>query len=235
MENIIMLNHPAPKPETVPPDVIPGLTGRTKPREHDPLPDVPQTASDPPRAARRTYQRRRFGVPVGHSLLAAAGTAAGVFFATAAPAGTDFSGSLLCSSGEFLWLMISRALWGLAFLLCEYITGYFALGRALVWIAPFVCGLGTGAALTGAFAVYGAGAVRLIPTCIAVAAAVVCGARASGDMSGQLLRLMCSGRNGMAAVLSDSPAAGEYTLRFLARSAVVIAAAIAEAAVRTFS
>lgn len=232
MENIIMQTHPAPKPETVPTDIVPGMTGRTKPREHDPLPDIPQTTSDPPRAARRTYQRRRFGVPVGHSLLTAAGTAAGVFFATAAPAGTDFSDSLLCCSGDFLRLMTARMLWGLSFLAAEYILGYFALGRALVWIFPLVCGLGTGAALTAAFTVSGAEAVKLVPTCVAVAAAAIAGARTSGDMSAQLLRLVSTGRNGMAAVVSDTPAAGEYTLRFLIYSAVMTAAAVAEAAVR---
>lgn len=219
-------------PEAAPSaDVLRGMTGRTVPR-----PEASESpAADPPRAARRAYPRRRFGVPVLYALDAAAGTAMGVFLAAYAPAGTDFTGSLLCCPGEFLWLTIMRLLWGLAFLAGEYILGYFALGKALVWLVPLACGLGTGAALTAAFSVYGAGAVKLIPTCAVIAAAVVYGARVSGDMSSQLLRLVSSGRNSVVAVVSESPAAGEYTLRFLVCLAAVAGSAIAEAAVRSFS
>lgn len=240
MENTVLLSRPASvpatPPESAPPDILRGMTGRSKPRESTPEEnrDIPDP-TDPPRAARRTYPRRRFGVPVLHTLTAAAGTAAGVFLAVNAPAGTDFSESLLCCSGDFLRLMMARLLWGLAFLLAEYIIGYFALGRALVWAAPLACGLATGAALTGAFSLSGANAIKLIPTCITSAAAVVLGARTSGDMSSQLLRLVSSGRNSVVAVVSETPAAGEYTLRFLIYFAVVCGSAIAEAAVRSFT
>ena len=243
MENIVMLNSPAepsavtssPERGATAPGVIPGMTGRSLPREQHSAAEHPADPREPPRAKRRTYPRRRFGIPVVYALFAAAGTALGVFLAASAPEGTDFTESLLCGSGEFLQLTLNRLLWGLAFLTAEYITGYFALGGVLVWLAPLACGLGTGAALTGAFAESGVAALKLVPTCVSMTAAVVAGARASGDMSSRLLRLVSTGRNGMAAVVSDTPAAGEYTLQFLVYFAVAAGSAIAEAAVRTLS
>ena len=235
MENTVLLSPPplsgTPQESgSIYPDVLPGMTGRTVRRETD-TSDTPE----PPRTKRRSYPRRRFGVPVAYSLVAAAGAAAGVFFAASAPEGTDFSESLLCCSGDFFQLMMTRLLWGLSFLALEYISGYFALGKLLVWLLPLACGLGTGAALTGAFAVQGAAALRLIPTCIMICAAVIGGARISGDMSSQLLRLVSSGRNSVVAVVSDSPAAGEYTLRFIICFAVTAGCAVSEAAVRAFT
>jgi len=48
-------------------------------------------------------------------------------------------------------------------------------------------------------------------------------------MSSQLLRLVSSDKN---SIVSTSPAAGEYTLRFLVYLAILSACAIAEAALR---
>lgn len=124
---------------------------------------------------------------------------------------------------------LRRLFWGAAFLISEYVCGFFALGRLLVWAAPLICGLGTGAALAGAFTIEGMNALRLAPGCAGCAAAVIFAAGTSSGMSSQLLRLVSSDKN---SIVSTSPAAGEYTLRFLVYLAILSACAIAEAALR---
>ncbi len=241
MENTALLLTPQSLKETPQPPAPAAPAKPAKPAEPPEITLPPEEISElteltePPRAAHRSYRRRRSRIPLLHTLAAAAGAAAGVFLTVCAPAGTDFSQSLLCIPGDFLRLMTARLLWGTAFLLAEYIIGYFALGAPLVWLAPLVCGLGTGAALTGAFSTLGTEALKLIPTCVTTAAAVILGAGTSGYMSSQLLRLMSSGRNSITAAVSDYPPAGEYTLRFLIYFAVVAGSAIAEAAIRASS
>lgn len=220
------------------PDTIPGAVGKQIPRpeEHHESPD--SAAVDPaeeiaaaeelPRAVRHAY-RRRSGIPPLYTFMTAAGLIMGIYIAASAPSGTDISGSILCSSGSFLVLLIRRLAWGAAFLLAEYLCGFFALGKLLVWTAPLVCGLGTGAALAGAFTLEGITALRLIPGCAGCAAAVVFAAETSSGMSSQLLRMISSDKN---SIVSTSPAAGEYTLRFLVYLAILSACAITEAALR---
>lgn len=195
-------------------------------RDITPSERIPETA-ELPRAARSTY-RRRSGIPMLYTLLTAAGLILGIYIAASAP-GADISGSLLCVSGDFLGLLLRRLFWGAAFLISEYVCGFFALGRLLVWAAPLICGLGTGAALAGAFTIEGMNALRLAPGCAGCAAAVIFAAGTSSGMSSQLLRLVSSDKN---SIVSTSPAAGEYTLRFLVYLAILSACAIAEAALR---
>ena len=118
-------------------------------RDIIPAEEFPETA-ELPRAARSAY-RRRSGIPMLYTFLTAAGLILGIYVAASAP-GADISGSLLCGSGDFLGLLLRRLFWGAAFLIAEYVCGFFALGRLLVWAAPLICGLGTGAALAGASA-----------------------------------------------------------------------------------
>ena len=195
-------------------------------RDITPSERIPETA-ELPRAARSAY-RRRSGIPMLYTFLTAAGLILGIYIAASAP-GTDISGSLLCVSGDFLGLLLRRLFWGAAFLISEYVCGFFALGRLLVWAAPLICGLGTGAALAGAFTIEGMNALRLAPGCAGCAAAVIFAAGTSSGMSSQLLRLVSSDKN---SIVSTSPAAGEYTLRFLVYLAILSACAIAEAALR---
>lgn len=195
-------------------------------RDITPSERIPETA-ELPRAARSTY-RRRSGIPMLYTFLTAAGLILGIYVAASAP-GADISGSLLCGSGDFLGLLLRRLFWGAAFLIAEYVCGFFALGRLLVWAAPLICGLGTGAALAGAFTIEGMNALRLAPGCAGCAAAVIFAAGTSSGMSSQLLRLVSSDKN---SIVSTSPAAGEYTLRFLVYLAILSACAIAEAALR---
>lgn len=195
-------------------------------RDITPSERIPETA-ELPRAARSTY-RRRSGIPMLYTFLTAAGLILGIYIAASAP-GADISGSLLCVSGDFLGLLLRRLFWGAAFLISEYVCGFFALGRLLVWAAPLICGLGTGAALAGAFTIEGMNALRLAPGCAGCAAAVIFAAGTSSGMSSQLLRLVSSDKN---SIVSTSPATGEYTLRFLVYLAILSACAIAEAALR---
>lgn len=195
-------------------------------RDIIPAEEFPETA-ELPRAARSAY-RRRSGIPMLYTFLTAAGLIQGIYVAASAP-GADISGSLLCGSGDFLGLLLRRLFWGAAFLIAEYVCGFFALGRLLVWAAPLICGLGTGAALAGAFTIEGMNALRLAPGCAGCAAAVIFAAGTSSGMSSQLLRLVSSDKN---SIVSTSPAAGEYTLRFLVYLAILSACAIAEAALR---
>lgn len=195
-------------------------------RDIIPAEEFPETA-ELPRAARSAY-RRRSGIPMLYTFLTAAGLILGIYIAASAP-GADISGSLLCGSGDFLGLLLRRLFWGAAFLISEYVCGFFALGRLLVWAAPLICGLGTGAALAGAFTIEGMNALRLAPGCAGCAAAVIFAAGTSSGMSSQLLRLVSSDKN---SIVSTSPAAGEYTLRFLVYLAILSACAIAEAALR---
>lgn len=195
-------------------------------RDIIPAEEFPETA-ELPRAARSAY-RRRSGIPMLYTFLTAAGLILGIYVAASAP-GADISGSLLCGSGDFLGLLLRRIFWGAAFLIAEYVCGFFALGRLLVWAAPLICGLGTGAALAGAFTIEGMNALRLAPGCAGCAAAVIFAAGTSSGMSSQLLRLVSSDKN---SIVSTSPAAGEYTLRFLVYLAILSACAIAEAALR---
>ena len=176
-------------------------------RDITPSERIPETA-ELPRAARSAY-RRRSGIPMLYTFLTAAGLILGIYIAASAP-GADISGSLLCGSGDFLGLLLRRLFWGAAFLISEYVCGFFALGRLLVWAAPLICGLGTGAALAGAFTIEGMNALRLAPGCAGCAAAVIFAAGTSSGMSSQLLRLVSSDKN---SIVSTSPAAGEYTLR----------------------
>jgi hypothetical protein len=130
---------------------------------------------------------------------------------------------------SFLALFGFRAVYGGAFLLAEYLLGFFAFGEWLVWLAPLLCGMGSGAALA-AQAVSGTtyGALLLVPLAVSTAAAVF-GANASGELSALLLRLAFGDSK---SVIMTSSAAKSHTLKFLSYFAAVCAAALFEAAVR---
>lgn len=252
MENTLLMNLP-PKPDKPFEDpqsdrlnyyvsytdtcseTVPGAAGRQKPQEVPPeqpadSADEPELseAAELPRTHRSVY-RRRSGIPPLYTFLTAAGLILGIYIGSSVPAGADLSGSLLCGSGDFLGLLLKRIAWGAAFLFAEYLCGFFALGRLLVWLVPLVCGLGTGTAIAAAFSIEGMNAMRLIPGCAGCAAAVIFAAGISSGMSSQLLRMVSCDKN---SIVSTSPAAGEYTLRFLVCLAILSACAIAEAALR---
>lgn len=211
--------HDSPPDAGQAPVTIPGMSlseSRTDDTE-----ELPRAGS----ALRREARRRRF--PLFQLLAAIAGGAAGAYFALTLPEGADLSESLLCRSGDFAALLLRRLAWGGAFLLAEYICGYFALGWLLVWAAPLICGLGTGAALAGAFTA-GENAAFLVLPAVGTALTVALAANTSQHMSAQLLQLVSGSRG----VVSDSPAAGEYTLRFLVWCGILAAFALVECALR---
>lgn len=135
------------------------------------------------------------------------------------------AGGILVTQGSFLELFLTRVIYGGAFLLVEYILGFFALGGAVVWAVPLMCGMGTGLTLAAAGAERGA----LIPGAVMTLAAAVFGAELSDSLSGQLLRVLMGSRTGL--VITNGTA-GDYTLRFLGLLGVNIAAGLIEAGIK---
>ena len=211
------------------------------PERHDtgqaiPLPGMTLTGDPPaeeteelPRAgsAVRRMEKSRRRIPLFQLFATAAGGGAGVYFALTLPEGADVSGSLFLLDRDFTEMLLHRLAWGGAFLLAEYICGYFALGWLLVWLAPLVCGLGTGAALAAAFTAGTSAAPVVIPAAVS-AFVVAFAAGTSRNMSSQILQLVSS----PCGVVTDSPAAGEYTLRFLVWCGIFTACALLECALR---
>lgn len=207
------------------------LTGiQLKPPE---LPDIAEKApvclSEPKFAKKRREKIRRAKLPAAELTVSVLGIVAGIVILLYSK-NADFSGSLLCFEGNFPELLIKRLLWGLCFLLAEYVCGYFALGWLIVWAAPLVAGLGTGCALAAAFK-SGGNAVPLIFTSLGTIFAIAKGAAASKAMSLRLLDLMSNGK----CVVSSSAAAGAYTLDFLVWFGVMSFFSLAESAVRVLS
>lgn len=134
-------------------------------------------------------------------------------------------GVLLSAQGSFLALFWARVMYGGAFLLAEYILGFFALGGAFVWTVPLLCGMGAGLSLAGA----AENTLFLLPAAVLTVAAAVLGADLSSGLSGQLLRVLSGSRTGL--VITNGTAAG-YTLRFLGLLAVNIAAGLVEAGIK---
>lgn len=226
MDNTALLqpqNSPAPHaeplaaaPEYSPPEIT--LTATAAENDTDELPRVRH-------ASHHAAKHRRpslLGI-----LAAAAGGAAGAYFALTLPDGADVSQSIFLRSGDFVGLFVERLLWGGAFLLAEYLCGFFALGWLFVWIAPLICGLGTGAALAAAFTA-GTSAAHIVIFALVSAIVTALAAGTSQNMSSQLFRLILS----PCGVVTYSPAAGEYTLRFLAWCGIYAAASLAECALR---
>ena len=198
------------------------------PERHDtgqaiPLPGMTLTGDPPaeeteelPRAgsAMRRMEKSRRRIPLFQLFAAAAGGAAGVYFTLTLPEGADISGSLFLLAGDFTGMLLHRLAWGGAFLLAEYICGYFALGWLLVWLAA-------------AFTAGTSAAPVVIPAAVS-AFVVAFAAGTSRNMSSQILQLVSS----PCGVVTDSPAAGEYTLRFLVWCGIFTACALLECALR---
>lgn len=144
--------------------------------------------------------------------------------------GADFSalsGALTFGDGSsFLSFFLCRFIYGGAFLLAEYILGYFALGEWLVWAVPLCCGMGT--ALTLASGAQGASGWLLLPSAAITAVLAAFGANTSGDMSALLLRIASGKRESF--VMSES-AVREYTLHFLGYLIILALAGLIDGAV----
>lgn len=123
-------------------------------------------------------------------------------------------------SKDFGGIFLQRLMIGAAFLLIEYILGFFALGDILVWTAPLCCAMGLSLriAVTESWV--------LIPSAVVTIAAVVTGAAVSSGFSRALMKLSRGGT-----VHLESSPRQRFTLNFLLYLAAVIAAAIYEGAI----
>lgn len=209
-------------------NIITGAAGRShsaqppEPPAQTQAPAADEQAAHPEkkRAAHRARTKR--GGLLLMALTAVLGAAGG---AVAAQSCGGCAGVLLNTEGSFLALFLIRVAYGGAFLLAEYILGFFALGGALVWSVPLLCGMGTGLSLAAA----GAHRAALLPAAVLTLAAAVFGAELSDSLSGQLLRVLTGSRTGL--VITNGTA-GDYTLRFLGLLGVNIAAGLIEAGIK---
>ena len=160
------------------------------------------------------------------SLAAAAGIAAGAAVSRFSPMSAESFSASLCMSeqGGFSGILLRRMAQCCAFLLAEYIIGFFAAGGLLVWLAPFVCALGTGLSAAGAVSL-GAEPLPIIFGFI-YTAVIVFGAAASCEFSALLLRLVSGGRG---SIVTDGSSAYHYTMRFILYLGIIFALAIIEA------
>lgn len=123
-------------------------------------------------------------------------------------------------SSGFGNVFFQRTLIGAAFLLAEYILGFFALGDLLVWAAPLCCAMGLSLRITATQSWI------LLPSGIVTLIACIIGAATSSGFSRALMRLSRGGT----VHLGNSPRQ-KYTINFLGYLAAIIAGAIYEGAI----
>ncbi len=204
--------------------------------EDMPTEDTDSTPSEQttavPRITEGEYARKSYRPSKDHRLavqliLCAVGIAAGAVVALAFPLeGADIS-VLTADDGGFLALVLHRMAQCGAFLLIEYVLGYFAAGGWLVWLVPLIYGLGAGLSCAGIAA--GGQQLWLILPPLAFCGVICCGAAASGSFSALLMRLV-SGRGEMYAAGGSS--SYHYTLRFGGYLLTLLAAALIEAGMK---
>lgn len=123
-------------------------------------------------------------------------------------------------SSGFGSIFFQRLLIGAAFLLAEYLLGFFALGDLFVWAAPLCCAMGLSLriAVTQSWI--------LLPSAIVTTIACIIGAAVSSGFSRALMRLSNGGT-----VHLESSLRQKYTISFLGYLAAIIAGAIYEGAI----
>lgn len=159
-----------------------------------------------------------------------AGMALGALVAVLFPDGNaDLSGSLTVSSeGGFLMILFRRIIQCGAFLLAEFVIGYFAAGGWIVWLAPLIYGLGAGLSAAAVFIV--GQAQWMCVFCVLYTAVICFAAKGSWEFSALLMRLI-SGRGEMYA--SGGSSSAQYTLRFGGYLILLLALALAEAGIKS--
>lgn len=117
-------------------------------------------------------------------------------------------------------IFFQRLLIGAAFLLAEYLLGFFALGDLFVWAAPlwYAMGLSLRIAVTQSWI--------LLPSAIVTAIACITGAATSSGFSRALMRLARGGT-----VHLEGSMRQKYTISFLGYLAAMLAGAIYEGAI----
>lgn len=193
-------------------------TGRQRAEEKSaPIAEQAQeSAHSAPRVERRTS--------VALWLAAVCGVAGGII---AAGAGGS-ADTLLCSGGgSFLALFLDRLLYCGAFLLAEYLLGFFALGEWVAWLVPLLCGLGAGYSAVGLLGIKGGG-LLLVPAALSLVC-VVFGAAKAERFSAQLLRVVSGSRTGI--VLTNG-SLRDYTTGYFGCAVLAVISALIEAAIK---
>lgn len=182
------------------------------------LPEAPEeTAPETPREHIRAPELHRHGTKLLMALTAAVGAAAGArlaFWGGSVLSETAMNGISRMLAGTFGEVFWRQALLGGAFLVVEFVLGFFALGDLLVWSAPFLCAMG--GVLQAA-----SGSPLVIVSAVIRIAAVAAGAVYSAEMSGLLMRLSRGGT-----VHMGTRPRRTYALGFLGCFAAVILSAI---------
>ncbi len=186
--------------------------------------------SEQPVYERAAHTSRRFERRPYALLAAAAGVLGGVVIALFFPiSGGDFlSGVAASAEGGFAAALFRRLGQVGAFLLVEFLLGYFAAGGAVAWIVPLVCGLSSGLTSAGVIAAGGSAWVilpELLYTVIITAAA-----NTSAELSALLLRLV-SGES--SSVVTRGRVSRGYDLQYAVYLLLILAVAVIEAAVKT--
>ncbi len=193
------------------------------------LPEGEPSEPVPDRAVHTAYRRdsRPFTVAA-----AAFGVVLGVVTALFFPlSGGDFlSGVAASAEGGFAAALFRRLCQVGAFVLIEFLLGYFAAGGAVVWIAPFVYGLSAG--LTSAGVTAAGGSAWVIAPELLYIVIITAAARTSAELSALLLRLV-SGESG--SVVTRGRVSRSYDLQFAVYALGILAVALIEAAVKTIN
>lgn len=157
---------------------------------------------------------------------AVAGVAIALFFPIS---GGDFlTGVAASAEGGFAAAFFRRLGQVGAFLLIEFLLGYFAAGGAVVRILPFIYGLSAG--LTSAGVIASGGSAWVIVPELLYMVAITLAANTSAELSGLLLRLI-SGES--SSVVTRGSASRGYDLQFAVYLLAILTIALIEAAVKT--
>lgn len=123
-------------------------------------------------------------------------------------------------SNGFGNIFFQRLIIGAAFLMAEYLLGFFALGDLFVWAAPLCCAMGLSLRIAATQSWI------LLPSAFVTLIAVIIGSAASSGLSRTLMRLSRGGT-----VHLEGSLRLKYTVNFLGYLAAVIAGAIYEGAI----
>lgn len=160
-----------------------------------------------------------------------------ILLCLAALAGTvigalTITGGITCAltqRGSFWECFAARLICSGTVLVFEYITGFFAAGGMIVWLAPLFSGLGAGLSLACVFGADPLGSLWLIPIAAAYPLITAFAANTSADLSALIAHFITSKKSSI--IMSDAAVRG-YTLSFIAYLIILLAFSAAEAALK---
>lgn len=184
---------------------------------HSPIAIAP---SDKPVTHVRAPELHRHAAKVVMTIAALLGVAAGLRLTLGEANAATRQLLAEASAGTFGAVFLRQIAASAAFLVAEFVLGFFAFGDLLVWSAPFLY-------TAGAVARLAATTPKQIPGTIIAIAAVILGAAFSSELSSLLLRLTSGGT-----VHTGESPRREIAIKFAGCLAAVILAAILNAAIR---